>query len=113
LSVVIDHRYKHHVKENAEFYLYIKYPLSHISYAEYIINKHKVVISTRRKTPDEAYKSAVEYKDKIMLVHRTSMKKTVQTFYKKTLLNYYSSLYMNDRSCPNNVLYLFMSDFSS
>ena len=89
MSVVIDHRSKHHVKENAESYLYIKYPLSHIFYIQYIICKNKVFISTRKKTPEEAFKFAMEHRNKAMQVHRISKKKVMQTFYRKALLNYY------------------------
>jgi integrase len=57
----IDRRYRHHVREKKTFSVFIKFPYSHIFYAEYRYGKIKQQISTGEKNPDKAYNFAVAH----------------------------------------------------
>ena len=53
----LDHRYKHQIKEKKQFYLWIKYPSSHIYYVKFRSGK---VVSTKCTDIFDAYKVALK-----------------------------------------------------
>lgn len=65
MLTLLDGRCKHKMQYSHDFYLWIKYPKSHIYYVQFKLpDGKKLTLSTKEKTAIEAHKFAQQYWDK-------------------------------------------------
>lgn len=74
----LDHRYKHSIKEKKDFYLWIKYPSSHIYYVKFRSGK---VISTKCTDIFEAYKVALKFQQSLEMNNVYPLHKVLHEYY--------------------------------